>query len=133
MYGAKNLIGRKIVEVRGDKYSIGFVMDDGAGGQLYQQYDACGDCCSNTWIEHVSGVPLVIGGIVQSVEDKGMGAHDDPVHDYLRTYRTSIITDKGQLDIEYRNASNGYYGGSLEHGTDDILKQGALPVLTSDF
>lgn len=34
--------------------------------------------------------------------------------DYIKVYRTTIVTDRGFIDIEYRNSSNGYYGGWLE-------------------
>jgi hypothetical protein len=31
----------------------------------------------------------------------------------MPAYRFRIMTDKGQILIEYRNSSSGYYGGSL--------------------
>ena len=36
---------------------------------------------------------------------------EDP--DEVEFYGLSIKTDKGEIVIDYRNSSNGYYGGSL--------------------
>lgn len=40
------------------------------------------------------------------------GCCDNP--DVVKAYKISLATAKGQFDLEFRNDSNGYYGGTLE-------------------
>ncbi len=75
--------------------------------------DVYGDCCSYSWVENVelpvNGFPAVVtkaGGI--DMPDLGNG--DAELRQY---YGFKIETDKGDIVIDYRNDSNGYYGGSL--------------------
>ncbi len=39
---------------------------------------------------------------------------NNPEFECLQIYKTTLKTDKGDCDVEYRNSSNGYYGGSLD-------------------
>lgn len=73
-----------------------------------------GDCCSSTWIEQVT-FPNNMLGIVQSVEHLDMPDLGQPADDYevIEYYGCKIVTDKGHGVIDYRNSSNGYYGGTL--------------------
>ncbi len=78
-----------------------------------------GECCSATWIESLDAPDALIG-TVQSVEEIPMpdlGNIDGNRHqgvDQVSYYGLKIATDKGVCIIDYRNDSNGYYGGSLE-------------------
>lgn len=80
------------------------------------------DCCSHSWIEHLSGLPEIFFGNIVDIEnvenrwgdDEYKVEHDHPVHEVLKYYSTKIKTDKGLLEFEYRNSSNGYYGASFE-------------------
>lgn len=92
--------------------AIRFDLDD---GKTIVARAAC-DCCSHTWIEHVESPSHVIGATVTNVEDVDMPTkeYDKYEYDCLRFYGCKIITDKGSFTIDYRNSSNGYYGGSLE-------------------
>lgn len=68
------------------------------------------DCCSHTWIESIE---LPINGLpanVISVDDTSYESSDDGE---LKKYGLKIKTDKGTIELDYRNESNGYYGGSL--------------------
>lgn len=73
------------------------------------------DCCSNTWIEHLEIPADIEGAEIMDIDD------DTPIKkinneeecELLQIYCTKIVTTKGYIDIEYRNSSNGYYGGSL--------------------
>ncbi len=38
---------------------------------------------------------------------------DEKEYDCLQFYGYKITTDKGDATIEFRNSSNGYYGGSI--------------------
>lgn len=84
------------------------------------------DCCSESWIEHMEGVENVVGAKITQVEgvemDDGWSIWPDSYKnvykkgddELLQYYCTKIMTDKGELKIEYRNLSNGYYGASVE-------------------
>lgn len=96
--------------------------------------DAVGDCCSHTWIENVDGEEQLIGAVVAAVEDIPMpdlGSMSDD-DDIIKYYGCKITTDKGYATIEYRNKSNGYYGGGLAWTDvgelDDNFRRNSLKV-----
>lgn len=89
-------------------------------------YEAEGDCCSSSWVEHVTAPPDIDGATVTGVTEGGyIDGRDATPEEYdatrakreyvdvLRVYQSSIQTDRGEIIVEYRNDSNGYYGGSL--------------------
>lgn len=97
---------------------------------LYKIYVEA-DCCSRSWIEHISGVKEVIGKDLisfVSTEMKTGWASRMPLADasewykkekingdgVLEYYRTQIKSTGGDLTLEYRNESNGYYGANLK-------------------
>lgn len=107
------LIGKKIVEMKiaADKEAMLFVAE--SGERLVVAVDA--DCCSSTWIEGVEMPALGLPFTVLAVDDLDMGkdALSDDEFECLQFYGAKIITDKGDMIIDYRNESNGYYGGSI--------------------
>jgi len=107
------LVGRKIVAVylADDKKAIRFDLEDGE--EVIAKTD--GDCCSHSWIENVEGVDALIGGTVAAVEDIEMPDLGQPKGEYgvVAYYGCKITTDKGHCILDYRNDSNGYYGGNL--------------------
>lgn len=108
------LVGRTInaMQIAADRQALRF---DTSGGELIVLVDA--DCCSYTWIEHIELPALGFPAQVLSVDELDMPEqpastfHKDP--DHLRFYGCRITTDRGEIVIDYRNDSNGYYGGSL--------------------
>ena len=74
-----------------------------------------GDCCSETWIEHVELPSLGFPAKVISVEELELNKEPQRDNNYecLEFYGCKITTDKGDIIIDYRNESNGYYGGEL--------------------
>lgn len=79
---------------------------------------ADGDCCSHSWIESVQGIEQLIGARVVSVDDVGempevKGNRYGHYEEEMTFYGCKITTNKGYALIDYRNSSNGYYGGSL--------------------
>lgn len=78
-----------------------------------------GDCCSSTWIEAIDGEDALYGTIkaVEDIEMPDLGdvptGHHESV-DCVQYYGLRITTNKGRAVIDYRNDSNGYYGGSIE-------------------
>lgn len=106
------LVGKKLVSLQlaDDKKAIRFVLED---GECVAHAD--GDCCSETWIEHVS-LPTSFPATVLEVADLNLPQPDDSGE--LKYYGCCIKTDRGDLVIDYRNSSNGYYGGDLTWGDE---------------
>jgi len=124
------LAGRKLVSVavEKDKTELVFRFEDGE-----VRYDATGDCCSSSWIEHielpgdVTGAEIVSvaeAPVIDATTDDAKNPRRPPAyegdeyerreHECLQVYQTVFGTTKGEIAVEYRNSSNGYYGGSLE-------------------
>lgn len=106
----KTLLGMKIAE---DRQALLFQTTD---GDIVVDVDA--DCCSYTWVEGVELPALGFPALVTAVDDLDMPQDDKPsaFHkdpESLAFYGCKITTDKGEIVIDYRNDSNGYYGGSL--------------------
>lgn len=112
MENGKILVGQTIlkVAVSPDKYRIMFTLVSGA----VECWEAFGDCCSQSWIEHVE-MPndLEKGARVLAVENVEHAATSISGWDVITYYGVKITTDRGYIDIDYRNSSNGYYGGWL--------------------
>lgn len=150
----KDLLGMYVEEVHitPDKDVICF-----AGRDKIKLYRTEADCCSKTWIENITGVKGIPGYVVD-IEDLELPSEWDKggcvftqfygVKITLadKYYPTTKIYDKAscafwlrhrEFLIEYRNESNGYYGGSLvEYDIDHvgdfrILKE--LEQLKEDF
>ena len=72
---------------------------------------ADGDCCSHTWVERVIGE---LRGRIENVEAVDMPDLGDlPDHDVMKYYGLRITTDVGSAVVDFRNDSNGFYGGYL--------------------
>jgi hypothetical protein len=104
--GASALVGKTLtkVELASDKKAIRFTVD---GETVVAKCD--GDCCSDTWIESVE---MPAGGLpakISEATDLDMPGGTDE----LARYGLKLATDKGDLVLDYRNESNGYYGGNL--------------------
>jgi hypothetical protein len=109
----KSLLGRTVEGIYWDSGIVRFRTD---AGEVQWETDA--DCCSQTWIE-AADLELCVGGQVTDVEENALPeswytAHPGPPEeDCLRLYGVTIKTTKGTGTIDFRNESNGYYGGSL--------------------
>lgn len=79
-----------------------------------------GDCCSTTWIESIDLTEPLLYAVIKKIEDIDMpdgphvGTINHPNVDVVSYYGLRITTNKGISVIDYRNDSNGYYGGYLE-------------------
>lgn len=109
----EKLIGleAKSVKVSDDKEEIEIALKDGRIATL----KAWGDCCSNSWFEHIENIDVLIGNEIVGVIEREMpdGRQADDC-EWVEFYGWSIQTQKGSCDIEMRNMSNGYYGGNVE-------------------
>ena len=110
------LIGRQVtkVEVSPDREKITFTTT--TGNVVLSVYS---DCCSYTWIEEISDLPALFGTIseVNNLDMPDLGSLSTqycPAPDEVQYYGLQIITEHGRCTIDYRNSSNGYYGGSLD-------------------
>ena len=109
-----DMLGKKLafVECTAQGGAIAFVFDDGTRVEFYVE----GDCCSHSWIEHLQLPADIKGATVLSVDDSAPITSDHDDHDDggdIQVYNTSFKTDRGEIILEYRNSSNGYYGGLL--------------------
>ena len=123
----EKIIGKKILKfiVNEDKehFLINFI--DGT----IVSYAVFGDCCSYSWIEHVTIPDDINGAEILEVKEPEMPPYDNHEckpntgedaygnecgHDHLQFYHVAFETSKGTIILEYRNNSNGYYGGYLE-------------------
>lgn len=105
------LIGKNVTKVfvAQDKKAIKFVTND--KDEVIARTD--GDCCSNSYIQHIEFVQL-FPATVTDVEDVPMDSLPETQYgDLIQCYGCKIKTDKGVFFLEYRNESNGYYGGDL--------------------
>lgn len=107
------LIGKTIKEIKiaDDKKAVLFITDC---GEIIAKTDA--DCCSETWVENIELPFKGFPALVIAAEDIDMPEKEHPEdidRDVMAYYGFKISTDKGDIVIDYRNESNGYYGGSL--------------------
>lgn len=99
----------KALEISSDRQALRFVLED---GECIVNCDA--ECCSHTWIEHIELPALGFPARVLSVQDVDMpNLGDMEGCDVVTYYGCKITTDRGEILIDYRNDSNGYYGGKL--------------------
>lgn len=110
------LIGKTLVgiDVAKDRMSLRFNVSE--GDPVIALCDA--DCCSLTWVEGVELPALGFPALVTAVDDLELPQDDKPTKyqestDVVAYYGLKISTDRGEIVIDYRNDSNGYYGGSL--------------------
>lgn len=105
------LVGLTILAISWDEASITFHTAEKGSITAH----AYGDCCSYSWVESVEeparGYPAKVFG-VREVELPWPAVNREC--DVLKDYGLRITTDNGDIDIDYRNDSNGYYGGWLE-------------------
>lgn len=113
------LVGKKLaaIQIASDREALRFICEDGE--VIARCY---GDCCSRTWVESVETTAM-LPAVVLSVDSLALPEFDgdkDPEirqewdgGELIRFYGCKITTDRGHVIIDYRNESNGYYGGSL--------------------
>jgi hypothetical protein len=102
--------------------AIKFVTDD---GEVIARAD--GDCCSHTWIENVENVEALIGREIMEVAETCDGSKSDDDYEVVQFYGCNISSvGGGTCKIDYRNSSNGYYGGNLDWGGEDSYFYGGV-------
>lgn len=110
----ESLVGKTItkIEIADDKTCLRFFEASGEPLSFYAE----GQCCSTSWFESVSGIENILGQKVLKTEAKPEvepNRHEEDAEKYIKIYGFCLSTEKGYFDIEMRNSSNGYYGGSI--------------------
>jgi hypothetical protein len=133
----KNLFGVFIrnIYISEDKTVLLFITDE------YLVYRAEGECCSQSWFESISNPENIILNKntcykkIIGIEEKQCVLQEHPDHDCLSVYGYTLKTSEGYCDIEYRNSSNGYYGGSCEEIKEFkvMLPDGSISTRPSDL
>lgn len=133
----KTLIGKQIdrLELNKDRDEFSIYFAD----NMYIQFGVEGDCCSHSWIEHLEAPNNIHNAVIldirnggeipwdnhqctpNTVEDGKYAYGNKCGHDHLQVYNTIFDTDKGTVILEYRNDSNGYYGGDLVIRNTNII------------
>ncbi len=123
-------IGKKILKLEVDRenqHCLRLTLDT---EKEFVYIFTAGDCCSETWFADILGFSIALNKQITNVEE--LGGYDYEEHgereklknyniddgrcrqDVDQAYGLTIHTLGGDLDIIYRNSSNGYYGGSIE-------------------
>jgi len=110
------LIGKTVQSVflTDDKQGLKFECDDGTYTFILDN-----SCCSNGWIEHVSGVEDLKGSTISDIRYIQMehvipSLQDvDLIYGVKFTHTSSEYKFRTETFLEFRNSSNGYYGSSI--------------------
>jgi len=135
----KELLHKKIVKIElgsmeyGENILLVFTCDDGEK----IAYEAFGDCCSTSWFSHIAGVKNLLGHEITKIierEERPPTKPEDAEGDYevLAIYGYVLTNWNGACYIEFRNDSNGYYGGSCEVVTL-VPPDATFKEVTEDF
>lgn len=123
-----NIVGLNIAGHRvTDDNQVLWLEFEGGGKAKFKTY---AECCSHTWIESLDA-PGNLRGKVLSIEEIDMPNLGDiptvgrPEVERVKYYGLRIVTENGHCVIDYRNDSNGYYGGSLDLVELDTGRKGA--------
>ncbi len=118
------LVGLRITRVQVSDDDEWIVFTDENGREL--RYQCFADCCSQTWISDIQGLDALLGNVVRRVvayPERDAPDEENVVQEYVTIYSFTLETDHGRFDVEFRNGSNGYYGGSLEPVTDETWER----------
>ena len=109
MFETKDLINRTVKSIQLLPCKTRLVLSFTDGEPVHFQVE--GDCCSWSWVEHLESPNDLDGATLVSVDQFGLGEIDSTEHECLKVYQTRFRTSRGDIVVEYRNSSNGYYGG----------------------
>lgn len=138
----KELVGETVKEVWINDDSTAMVFKTESGKELC--YYTWGDCCSESWFSSVTGFGNLIGrevkNVTERVEITGLPSErqeEDKLYGYLIEVPNPNYSFyfPDYCEIEFRNASNGYYGGECVFMNDEDYKEerGPYTQLKDDF
>ncbi len=112
----QQLIGRRVeaLLIDGGQQRLVFVCHG-----LTVLWTVVGDCCSESWFADIVDVDHLFSAEVTAIAvvplpawvntDDGRGRQETD-----EAYGYRVTTERGYVDIIFRNSSNGYYGGWME-------------------
>ena len=117
-------------KIKGITQTAGHITFEFESGR-YARFVVEGDCCSNSWIEHVTIPDGVVGCEIVEIRETGEIPPSTPVLEEqgedIQVYGMSFVTSRGEIIVEFRNSSNGYYGGYMyeeghrfDYGSDEM-------------
>ena len=116
------LIGFKVkeIELSDDSESLTLYGEHQNGKYGHYSINTEGECCSQSWIESIFEPNALIGYEILKIDhielpDSYYESIPGTTHyeDYVQYYGFAMYTSNGKCVIDYRNSSNGYYGGSI--------------------
>lgn len=121
-YGHSKLVGMKVMSMSVEEHGNSMTLMGEQNGEPVTYIGRTeADCCSSSWIEGVYEESSLIGHTITKVEDidaEMPGGPEQPggedSYEYFKYYGLAIYTEAGRFVIDYRNSSNGYYGGWIE-------------------
>lgn len=126
------LIGKTVIKLllNPEKNSFAFILDNGR----LEQFNCEGECCSTSWIEHVSGINNLLGKEIKKIVyialDLSRNENECGKKETL-ICRWDIYTDFGICTMEMRNFSNNYYSGEIRHA-ESSDKEFEVPSISCD-
>ena len=108
------LIGMKITGAGLSDKGLSLVTAEGQHYLLVPE----GDCCSHTWIESVNPLKALLGTVTNVQASENVRPEEEKGGEYIEFYGLEITTkdaygEEQTAVIDFRNSSNGYYGGYL--------------------
>lgn len=105
----EHFVGKTIssVNLNKDTDELTFMFTDGTGAVCTTE----GDCCSTSWIEHLEMPNDVVGATITGLDEHALSEEHKSDDEFIQTYDTVFHTNRGDIVAEFRNSSNGYYGG----------------------
>lgn len=127
------LVGTAIINISIDVDEQHFLQFDTSKGTFV--YFAEGDCCSESWFYAVVGLENLIGHFVRKINLITLGDIVDGLgrQEVDELYAVHFITDAGFAGVEFRNSSNGYYGGWVRLLEKDFVIPNHMQPLRSDY
>jgi hypothetical protein len=113
----KEITGKVLSSIELSRERDEFVMKFRDGTEA--KFGVKGECCSRSWIEHLEAPNDVDGALLLFSQESAPITQDHAAHDEenggkeIQVYNSRFITDRGDIVLEFRNSSNGYYGGNL--------------------
>ena len=130
---SNRLVGRTIKAIVVERGERALAFDTDKGALIWK---ARGDCCSEAWFSDIENVAALLGGTVVSVVERD-AKHDvedgRSRQDYDEVYGYTITTNLGTSVIEFRNSSNGYYGGWCQEVEVDAAHFADCRSITEDW
>ena len=107
----EEFIGNEIEEIFIDECNNHLKFKLGNGKLAFYYCDA--GCCSESWIHHISGTQSLRGRNIIKVEETEEKRIDGTRQDEDQAFSIKLFTSAGVCDLEFRNSSNGFYGGNF--------------------